>query len=132
MLYESTIYDEDMVSRHMERTLENITVSIGAVSLIFMILYIVLYGVSLKKIQNNVVKSIGIFGLIFSVFMISWDFVMMGSPLAISFDEVGIAWVGYFMTSLGFSIVMLVQYNRNHISSKNVYKENVLDDLEFE
>lgn len=132
MAYESAYYDSDIVLRETERTLLNVHSAIGTITLILMVFYIVLYSISMRKVQNKVVKTIGVIGIILSVFMICWDFVMMGAPLAISFDEVGMAWFVYFLTCTAFSIVMLIQYNRNIKVKKVLYKENVLDDLEFE
>ncbi len=132
-MYQGTAtYDNDIVYRAMEKSILSMTSNIGWISLGVMGYYITLYIVSMQKVKNNIVKSIGIIGIILSVLMICWDIVMMGAPMAISFDEVGVAWLAYFMTCLAFSIVMLVQCTKSLPKHKLSPKENVLDDLEFE
>jgi hypothetical protein len=132
MVFDNNGYDMDIMQREMEKGINTTTSFIGITTLLVMIFFIVLYVVSIRKVENNLVKSIGIIGIILSVVMICWDFVMLGSPLVVSFDEIGSAWIVYYLTCLAFSIVMLIQFNRNNTDRKVVYKENVLDDLEFE
>lgn len=50
-------------------------------------------------------KVLTIIGLALTVIMSAWNGVMMGSPGAISFDEVGIVWVLYAVVVLTFGII---------------------------
>jgi hypothetical protein len=132
IMRENIFYQDVVYQREFQQTIENTGLLIGRISIFLMLFYMALFIVSLMQVKNNTVKTVGVLGIILSVFMICWNFVMMLSPSAITFNEVGYAWVAYFLISLSFSIVLLVQRNRHVIVSKKPKTQNVLDDFEFE
>jgi hypothetical protein len=132
LLRQNMFYQDVVIQRQLEQSLENSGLAIGRISIFLMLFYIALFVVSLIQLKNNTVKSIGVIGIVISLIMLCWNIVMMLSPSVITFDEVGFAWVLYFLMCLSFSIVLLVQRNRHSLKPKKPKTQNVLDDFEFE
>ncbi|MBI4929945.1 MAG: hypothetical protein HY841_04220 [Bacteroidetes bacterium] len=82
-----------------------LTSEAGMMSLFFFLFFLALGILTLIKLKTKTMKIISIIGLALTVIMSAWNAVMMGSPGAISFDEVGIVWVLYAVVLLTFSII---------------------------
>lgn len=90
-------YDDDRDNR--------LTSEAGLISLFFFLFYLALQILTLIKLKTKTMKVLTIIGLALTVIMSAWSGVMMGSPGAISFDEVGIVWVLYAVVVLTFGII---------------------------
>jgi len=82
-----------------------LTAEAGLMSLFFFLFFLALGILTLIKLKTKTMKIISIIGLALTVIMSVWSMVMMGSPGAISFDEVGIVWVLYTVIFLTFSVI---------------------------
>lgn len=82
-----------------------LTAEAGLMSLFFFLFYLALGILTIIKLKTKTMKIISIIGLALTVIMSVWSMVMMGSPGAISFDEVGIVWVLYAVILLTFSVI---------------------------
>lgn len=82
-----------------------LTAEAGLMSLFFFLFYLALGILTLIKLKTKTMKILSIIGLALTVIMSVWSMVMMGSPGAISFDEVGIVWVLYTVILLTFSVI---------------------------
>ncbi len=108
------------------------SVSIGYMSAVPMIFMLILFGINLYKIDSQTTKSISILGLILTVLILVWDYFMISSESRITFNEVGVVWSFYFLIGFVFSIILLVQSNKNNTIVRNVATSDLIDDLEFE
>jgi len=90
-------YDDDRDNR--------LTSEAGLMSLFFFLFYLALQILTLIKLKTKTMKVLTIIGLSLTVIMSSWSGVMMDSPGAISFDEVGIVWVLYAVIMLTFGVI---------------------------
>ena len=78
-------------------------------SLLFILYFVAMNLVGLIKVKTKTAKVLSIIGLSFGGIILFWDFAVMGSPGAMSFDEVAPAWIFFGLMMLAFSIIMLVQ-----------------------
>ena len=76
--------------------------------------------IGLIKVKTKTSKVLSIIGLSFSAIILFWDFGVMASPGAMSFDEVSPAWIFFALTMLAFAIIGLVQSVRFANRSSNV------------
>lgn len=83
----------------------DITFNAGLVSLFYLLVILFTQIMTLVKLRTTTMLVLTIIGLVFSVIMLAWDALMMSSPTHISFDEVGVAFLGYGLIILSFSIV---------------------------
>lgn len=79
------------------------------VSLFFFLAFLAIDLMGLLKVKTSTAKVMSIIGLSISGIFLLWNFGVLTSPGAMSFDEVGPAWMLYCMIVLAFSIVGLVQ-----------------------
>ena len=123
---------EAAMQREIAHSIEMSGINAARISILLMIFFIGMFIVSLLKIKINSVKTIGVVGIILSIFMICWSFVMMGSPSVITFDKVAFYWIAYFVMILSCSIYLLIQRNKFIVKSKKPELQNVLDDFDFD
>ena len=90
-------YDDDRDNR--------LTSEAGMMSLFFFLFFLALGIITLIKLKTKTMKILTIIGLSLTVIMSAWNGVMMGSPGAISFDEVGVVWVLYAVIMLTFGVI---------------------------
>jgi len=82
-----------------------LTAEAGLMSLFFFLFFLALGILTLIKLKTKTMKIISIIGLALTLIMSAWSAVMMGSPGAISFDEVGVVWVLYAVIMLTFGVI---------------------------
>ncbi|MDB4515984.1 hypothetical protein N9089_00125 [Crocinitomicaceae bacterium] len=104
----------------------DLTMEIASISLVFFLFYIASDLLGLIKIKTTTTKVFSIIGLSITFIFLLWDFAVLSSPSAMSFDEVGIAWLLYAIIMLAFSIVGLVQSIRFGKGSSQL-RSDVLD-----
>ena len=98
----------------------DLTMEAGLWSLFFIMFFITMNLIGLIKVKTKTSKVLSIIGLSFSAIILFWDFGVMASPGAISFDEVSPAWIFFALTMLAFAIIGLVQSVRFANRSSNV------------
>ena len=79
------------------------------VSFFFFAFFITSAILGLIKVKTTTNKVFSIIGLCISGIFLLWNFAMMASPGALSFDEVGIGFAFYSIIMLAFMIVGLIQ-----------------------
>jgi hypothetical protein len=106
-----------------------LTIEAGLVTALFFAWFVFAYIKNLSQQPPKNAKLFSIIGLCLTVCILLWDGLMISSASHISFDEVGIAWIGY---SLVNGIIYFLLLKRLHKPVKNEPNENeqVLDDLE--
>lgn len=97
----------------------DLTMEAGLWSLFFILFFITMNLIGLIKVKTRTSKVISIIGLSFSAIILFWDFAVMASPGAMSFDEVSPAWIFFALTMLAFAIVGLIQSVRYANRSSN-------------
>ena len=90
---------------------DELTNQIALLSLIFIPAFIFLDYLKIK-LQKN--KRINIVAISLSVILLIWDFLVLSNPGALSFDEVGPAWIGYAFLMLIFSSLGLLKLNKGN------------------
>lgn len=100
----SAIFSDFDYYESARRRVSEGTMEIGLITLAFLGFFIGLYILKLIKIKTTTIKVLSIIGLSLTGIMIAWNSLMMSSPNAISFDEVGGAWVLLSLVYLGFGI----------------------------
>jgi hypothetical protein len=75
------------------------------VSIVFLVFFEVVFLLSLMKIKTKTMKVLSIIGLALTGIMIAWAVLPAASPSSVSFDEVGVGFVGYGVVLLAFSII---------------------------
>lgn len=100
---------------------ENLTEEGGLLTFPFFIIFFILYIANFKR-----AKGISIMGILFSLIMMAWDAAMIDSPSHISFDEVGVAWIGYAVISILFFSILIKKSNKSIKES-----EEIIDDMEL-
>ena len=88
---------------------KDLTSEAGLWSLVFILFFVAMNLIGLIKVKTKTSKVISIIGLSFSAIILFWDFAVIASPGAMSFDEVSPAWVFFSLTMLAFAIIGLVQ-----------------------
>ena len=78
-------------------------------SIFFFLLFITIDLLGLLKVKTKTTKIMSIIGLSISGIFLLWNFGVLADPGAMSFDEVGGAWILYSFIMLAFSIVGLTQ-----------------------
>ncbi len=84
---------------------DELTTEAGIVTMIFFFFYMALYVLSLMKIKTTTMKVFSIIGMSLTGIVLAWDALVISSPGSLSFDEVGVAWIGFGLVMLAFSIV---------------------------
>lgn len=87
----------------------DLTSEAGLWSLLFILFFVAMNLVGLIKVKTKTSKVLSIIGLSFSGILLFWDFAVIASPGAMSFDEVSPAWIFFALTMLAFAIIGLVQ-----------------------
>lgn len=108
------------------------TLTAGITTLFGFLFFLGQFIFGLIKTKTITSKVISIIGICFAGLFIIWDIIMLSNPAGISFDEVGLFWILFFMTALIFSILALIQsifFKGNFNYGKT--NETVIDDLEF-
>ena len=88
---------------------DDLTMEVGTISLLFFAAFIAIDLLGLIKVKTKTTKVFSIIGLSITFIFILWDFAVLSSPGAMSFDEVGAAWLLYAIVMLAFCIVGTVQ-----------------------
>ncbi|MGV3629696.1 MAG: hypothetical protein ACO1O6_00725 [Bacteroidota bacterium] len=87
---------------------DELTEEAGWISLIFIAYFIFQFIFNLTQVKTKTNKIVSIIGLSLSGIWLAWDFLMIGSPGALSFDEIAPGFLFYVMTVIAFSIIGLV------------------------
>lgn len=87
----------------------DLTVEAALWSLVFVLFFVAMNLLGLIKVKTKTSKVLSIIGLSFSAIILFWNFGLLTSPGAMSFDEVSPAWVFYSLMMLAFAIIGLVQ-----------------------
>lgn len=90
----------------------SLTEEAGWVCLPFILFFIMTELMGIIKIKTKTTKILGILGLVFGSLFLIWDLLMISSPGAISFDEVGPVFVLYGFLVMAFAIVGIIQSTR--------------------
>lgn len=106
---------------------DDLTMEAGLISLIFFLLFLAIDILGLIKIKTTTTKVLSIIGMSVTGIFILWDFGVLSSPGALSFDEVGIGWLLYCFIMLAFSIVGLIQSVR--FEKRGVTKNETATDI---
>ncbi|MFT6501908.1 MAG: hypothetical protein ACJASQ_002024 [Crocinitomicaceae bacterium] len=94
---------------------EELSSEIGLWSLLFLGYFSFIYIMGLRKVKTKAMKVSSIIALSLTGIILLWDFGMIISPRSMSFDEIGLAWLGYCFVILILSIVGFIQspkYNK--------------------
>lgn len=88
---------------------ERLTEQGGIISLFFFLFFIFVDIMGLIRVKTTTSRVFSIIGIALGALFILWDLIMMSSPGALSFDEVGIGFLIYALITMAFSIVGLIQ-----------------------
>ena len=91
----------DMASR--------LTVQAACISLFFFLFFIVADVFGVLRVKTRTMRAMGVTGIVLGLIFLIWDFVVLSSPGALSFDEVGLWFMLYSFIAMAFSIVGLIQ-----------------------
>ena len=101
---------------------ENLTEEGGLLTFPFFLFFFVIFIANFKR-----AKGISIMGILFSLIMMAWDGAMIDSPSHISFDEVGIAWIAYAAICILFFSILIKKATKLPKESTEI-----IDDMEME
>jgi len=87
----------------------DLTMEAALWSLFFFLSFIAIDLLGLIKVKTKTTKILSIIGLSLSGIFLLWNFAVLSSPGALSFDEVAPAWVLYCLTMHVFSFFGLIQ-----------------------
>jgi hypothetical protein len=94
---------------------DDITRQAGIIGLIFFLFYAAIEVLTFIKLKTKTMKVLTIIGISLTAIMMLWDFLMIGSPGGISFDEVGPVWLIYCIIMLAFGIVGMIHAFRKKV-----------------
>ncbi len=106
------------------------TMAAAIVSFFFFVFFILTSIFGLVRVKTTTNKVFSIIGLSISGIFFFWNFIVMISPSAVSFDEVGGGFGFYSMIMLAFMIVGLVQAIRYAKRSRGAVQNPSLDILD--
>lgn len=107
---------------------EEYTQQAGLISLFFILFFITTDILGLLKVKTKTTKVLSIVGISIGGLFLIWDIMMIGSPGAMTFDEVGPGFFFYMLIVLAFSIVGLIQSVRfSNRKTKSVGGSDLLD-----
>ena len=106
-----------------------LTMNAALIMLLFVLFYAGLYIANIVKVKTTTSKVMTIIGMSLTFIMLCWNVLMLMSPSAISFDEVGPVFIIWGIINLAFSIVLLVQSVKfdNRRKKESVAHKEVLD-----
>lgn len=110
---------------------DELTEEAGWISLIFIAFFTFQFIFNLMKVKTKTSKIISIIGISLSGIWLAWDLLMISSPGALSFDEIGPGFLFYALAVLAFSIVGLIQvgvYDRKY-ANVAVSTSGSMDDI---
>lgn len=87
----------------------DLTAEAGLWSLFFILFFVAMNLIGLLKVKTKTSKVLSIIGLSLSTIILFWDFAVIASPGAMSFDEVSPAWIFFALVILAFAIIGLIQ-----------------------
>ena len=87
----------------------DLTMEAALWSLFFFLSFIAIDLLGLIKVKTKTTKILSIIGLSLSGMFLLWNFAVLSSPGALSFDEVAPAWVLYCLAMHVFSFLGLIQ-----------------------
>ena len=115
-LYNSLSYDDDYNSYssysyadQYEDEADGYTITAGIISVLYMIISVVVFLLALLRVKTKTMKVIAIIGLSLSGLFMLWAFLPMASPSAVSFNEIGPAFILAGLALLAFHIVGMIQ-----------------------
>jgi len=114
----------------------DLTAEAGLWSLLFVLFFVAMNLIGLIKVKTKTSKILSIIGLSLSAIILFWNFAVIASPGAMSFDEVSPAWIFFSLVMLAFAIIGLIQSIRfekknlqvNTVSTSNSIEKNDLLD----
>jgi len=107
--YNYSDYSSGGYSSSYNSSYRDLTSEAGLWSLLFILFFVAMNLTGLIKVKTKTSKVLSIIGLSFSGIILFWDFAVIASPGAMSFDEVSPAWIFFGFMMLAFSIIGLVQ-----------------------
>ena len=108
----------------------DLTAEAALISLFFFLYFLSMDVLGLVKVKTRTTKVLSIIGLSFSLLFLLWNLVMLASPGAVSFDEVGPAFMFYCTIMLAFSIIGLIQsvrYGKTAVKPVMTASSDLLD-----
>lgn len=115
--YIDSISEGGVSDPYIGTSIGDVSFEIGMRLLFFLALFVIVDLVGLMKVKTKGMKSRAIIGLCLSGVIFLWNLLMISSPDAISYDEVGIAWIFY---GLVIFILMIVGYAQSRKYYKNL------------
>ena len=94
---------------------EGLSSEIGLWSLLLLVYFGCMNIMRLRKVKTKAMKISSIIALSLTIIILLWDFGMISSSGSMSFDEIGLAWLGHCLVILILSIIGFVRV-RNIIS----------------
>ena len=124
--YEIAILNYDISVKNQE----GYTLTAAVITIFLSIYFLVINPINLIKIKTVTSKVFSFFSICLSVGFIFWSILMMQKPGHISFDEVGIAFVGFSFWMVTSSIIQIYQIRSSLAKPPLRYgNEQVLDDI---
>ena len=108
---------------------EGLTVQVGLLTGLFFGYFAFGYIKNLRLNLRKQTKTLAIIGSVLTVGILFWDGIMISSPSHISFDEVGMAWMGYALVNGVIYYLMYKQIGKP-INIKPSINDSILDELE--
>lgn len=93
----------------LEEGAAGFTMEAGTISLFFFGYFLFTDLMGLLRVKTRTMRVLAIIGLSLGAVFLVWDCMMLTSPRALGFDEVGPGFLLYALIALAFSIVGLVQ-----------------------
>lgn len=90
----------------------DLTREAALISMFFLLYFIATDIFGLVKVKTKTSLVLSIIGISLGVIFLLWDLAVLSSPAALSFDEVGGAFILYALSVLAFAIVGLIQSMR--------------------
>lgn len=107
--YDSYGYDDYSYNNYGSSSSSDLTMEAALWSLFFFLSFIAIDLLGLIKVKTKTTKILSIIGLSLSGMFLLWNFAVLSSPGALSFDEVAPAWVLYCLAMHVFSFLGLIQ-----------------------
>ncbi len=80
--------------------------------MMFLVFFVILLLLNRKKIATKTAKLTSLIGLILTAIFIAWDAMVLADPGGISFDEVGLGFMGYGVVMIVLCLISLLQASK--------------------
>ncbi|NRA11003.1 MAG: hypothetical protein HRT57_03495 [Crocinitomicaceae bacterium] len=111
---------------------DELSTQVGLLSLLFLGYFIFMNITGLRKVKTKSMKTSSIIALSLTGIILLWNFAMLSSPGAMSFDEIGMAWLGYCVVMFIIAIIGFGQSSKyNKIKGSEQAPFNIEDTSEL-